>query len=358
MNQNVRLISFALLGVVASACGQGDESGGQIAQAIDGAPTRDGAGAAAARERATEGGRAWSGPADVLAGESSDEELDPIEACVAAACPGLSGPEFAACAINSCQSQIFNVSSPCLGCLADNQNTSIEVIVAICGSDPPPPPPTAACTVEEFTPLEVCAIEHCDGLSGGPLVSCALQFCSSEFGGLSAECTSCASQHVGEGIEGVIDACVAVDPPPPPPLGCTGDEIDLLAACVLMQCGKLKGSQLISCTLAYCNPVLGSVSSECANCMVQNAEGALPGVIAACGPEAEPPPPAACTPDEIGPIETCVTAACPGLSGSELLTCALNFCQGEIVSVSSVCLNCLSAHQDGTIEEIVEACGG
>ncbi|HEU4412163.1 MAG TPA: hypothetical protein VFS43_43375 [Polyangiaceae bacterium] len=361
----MRWVGFALLGVFAAACGQGDETGAAGAQVIDGAAAKPDAGSAVGR--AAEGARAWSGPAGVLAGECSDEELAPVGACVAAACPGLSGPEFANCAITFCQDEIFSVSSECLTCLAENQNTSAEEILAICGGDPPPPPPPeAACSLDEFDPLEACAIENCDGLEGDALASCALQFCGPEIGALSFECLNCVSGQInaGGGIDSVFDVCVAGEPPPPPPpeSACVADEMDAITACVLLQCGKLQGNQLISCSLARCIDVLTSVSGECVNCMFANAGGALPGVIAACGPDAEPPPPPpppppACTPEELGPIEACVTAACPGLSGPELSSCALSFCQDEILSASSECLNCLSANQNGTIEEIAEACG-
>jgi hypothetical protein len=266
-----RFVGLALLGAV--ACGQGDEAGERPEQAARAASLRQPEPTAAPTSRADE----------LNASACDAEEMFTVEACLSANCPGLSGPEFSACALTFCEEEIFDVSGVCQQCLFEHQNENLEQLVEACGSDqPPPPPPTHTCTAEELPPLEACANEHCEGLAGNELLTCAFQFCQQEVFATSVECRDCLSQNVDGGIEGAVEVCGPETTPEPS--ACSSGELDPLVLCGIVQCGKQRGPALINCALARCGDEVAAVSPACSSCMVSNADGAIPGVIEACGP--------------------------------------------------------------------------
>lgn len=81
-------------------------------------------------------------------------------------------------------------------------------------------------------------------------------------------------------------------------------------------------------------------------------------------PYALRPPPAiattgpSCTADELAPLLACARAHCGGLEGHDLGRCVIAHCAAAAAHLSTPCLNCITSHPVGSIEQILEPCIG
>ena len=65
-----------------------------------------------------------------------------------------------------------------------------------------------------------------------------------------------------------------------------------------------------------------------------------------------------CTPEEVGPLQTCIEANCADVPQDELASCGLASCGAQFNGASSACQTCIASNLDKPIEEIVAACDG
>ena len=69
-------------------------------------------------------------------------------------------------------------------------------------------------------------------------------------------------------------------------------------------------------------------------------------------------PEAACTDEEMDPLQACLEAQCADETPETLVGCATTNCAAEVGGLSGGCLGCVSSNLGGTIEEIRGACTG
>lgn len=136
----------------------------------------------------------------------SAEEIDPLVACSAEPCEGMSGDPLMACMDDNCPETVWEgITETCANCMLANQ-FNVEAMAAACGQTPEAEPPTAACTADEIDPIAACATEPCAGMAGDPLMECMDVNCPETVWELSEACAQCMIANQSS-IEAMIGTC-------------------------------------------------------------------------------------------------------------------------------------------------------
>ncbi|MBW2522957.1 MAG: hypothetical protein JRI23_02215 [Deltaproteobacteria bacterium] len=136
----------------------------------------------------------------------SAAEMDPLLACAAEPCAGLSGDPLSECIDVSCPPEVFDVTEGCAGCIVVNLS-SIEDVGHYCGgSSGSTEPVVAACSAAEIDPLLACATEPCAGLSGDPLSECFDLSCPPEVFDVTEGCAGCIIASLAS-VEAIAHNC-------------------------------------------------------------------------------------------------------------------------------------------------------
>jgi hypothetical protein len=208
-------------------------------------------------------------------------EYEPVGACVKTHCGDLSAPQLESCALSKCGEELGAISSPCLGCLIDNEDAGLEGIEKACTPvEPEPEPEPAACAADKLGAVQTCALEHCADLVGAELTGCALEHCAAPIFDTSLGCQDCMLEHQDEGISGIANACGPLEDPDVP--ACEELEFAPLDACVTEHCTGAFGTELVACAGQHCLDETLDVSPTCSQCLLRNADGGADAVRAAC----------------------------------------------------------------------------
>ncbi len=209
----------------------------------------------------------------------SAEEIDPLVACSAEPCEGMSGDPLMACMDDNCPETVWEgITETCANCMLANQY-SVEAMAQGCG--PAGPPPTAACSPTEIDPLVACSAEPCEGMSGDPLMACMDDNCpETVWEGITETCANCmlANQF---NVEAMAAACGQTPEAEPPTAACTADEIDPIAACATEPCAGMAGDPLMECMDVNCPETVWELSEACAQCMIAN-QSSIEAMIGTC----------------------------------------------------------------------------
>jgi hypothetical protein len=229
------------------------------------------AGCAGGDDAPTNGGPQFIGEGEAAC---TAEEIDPLVACSAEPCEGMSGDPLNECMGDNCPESVFDVTQTCGECIIANLS-SVDDIAQGCGaavSEPSAP----ACTAAEMDPVVACAGEPCTSLSGDPLMECISENCPESVFEVSPDCGECIVLNQSS-IEDVA-ACASEMQRA---TACSDAEMDPLVACSAEPCVDLAGDALMECMDENCPESVWEVSTQCAQCIIAN-QSSVDAIARAC----------------------------------------------------------------------------